>query len=264
MSLPRSKEILIGLARSSLAVLRKERVATRLYRTCTSGGALLILSTLLLVAGCASTPTPISAPAAPVAVHADTTGAIVYAIDSQNSKANIFVYRGGTLARLGHNHVMTAKQLAGKVWIHPQFEKSGLDISFQVRDLIVDDAQERRDAGTDFPPEIPQADKDATRTNMLKPDVLDAENFPEIRLQATKVQGSVDAPQITVGIAIKDVRREVIVPVTISVAGQQLKAQGEFDVLQSEFGIKPFSVGLGALQVQDRLHIRFSVVAVRS
>jgi polyisoprenoid-binding protein YceI len=225
---------------------------------------LLLLTTALAAGGCANSPAPISAPATQAAMRTDTTGAVVYDVDAQNSKVNILVYRGGTLARLGHNHVMTARQLAGKVWIHPQFEKSGFDISFQVRDLVVDDAQERRAAGSDFPPEIAQADREATRANMLKPEVLDAENFPEVRLQATNVQGSLASPQITVGIAIKDVRREMSVPVKISMAGQQLRAQGEFDVLQSEFGIKPFSVGLGALQVQDRLHIRFSIVAVRS
>lgn len=260
---PRTKEVVARLAMSSLSALRTDGAVGHTWRLRASAGVAIPL-VLLLSAGCANSPAPISTPSAPPAVRADTTGAVVYAIDAGNSKANIFVYRGGTLARLGHNHVMTAKKLTGKVWIHPHFEKSGLDISFQVRDLIVDDAQERRDAGSDFPPEIPQADKDATRTNMLKPEVLDAENFPEVRLQATNVQGSLESPQLAVGVTIKDVRRELIVPVKISVAGSQLKAQGEFDVLQSEFGIKPFSVGLGALQVQDRLHIRFSIVAVRS
>lgn len=262
--LPPTEEDGVRPSAPSLSALRTDSAATYTWRIRASACVIAILFAVLLPAGCANSPAPVSAPAAPVATHADTTGAIIFAIDSQNSKANILVYRGGTLARLGHNHVITAKQLAGKVWIHPQFEKSGLDISFQVRDLIVDDAQERRDAGSDFPPEIPQADKDATRTNMLKPEVLDAQNFPEVRLQATRVQGSLDSPQITVGVSIKDVRREMTVPVKISMEGQQLKAQGEFDILQSEFGIKPFSVGLGALQVQDRLHIRFSVVAIRS
>jgi hypothetical protein len=53
------------------------------------------------------------------------------------------------------------------------------------------------------------------------------------------------------------------VPVTFSVDPTQLSAQGEFDILQSDFGIKPFSVGLGVLQVQDRLHVHFSIVARR-
>jgi polyisoprenoid-binding protein YceI len=221
------------------------------------------LLSLFALSGCAHHPLPNAAPATHARENLDTTNATVYAIDASQSEVAILVYRAGALARLGHNHVMTAKNLAGRAWIHPQFEKSGFDISLQVRDLIVDDADARRAAGSEFPPEIPQSDKDGTRANMLKADVLDAERFPEVRVQATHVHGDLRAPEITAGIAIKDVRREVTVPITLTSDGTRLVAQGEFDILQSEFGMKPFSVGLGTLQVQDRLHIRFRIVAVR-
>lgn len=218
---------------------------------------------MLELVGCTNPARPITAPPATTHAAADTRGAAVYAVDAEKSTLAILVYRAGTLARLGHNHVMTANKLAGQAWIHPQFEKSGFDISFQVADLVVDDADARRAAGSEFPPEIPQSDKDATRTNMLKPEVLDAQQFPEIRVQATRVQGSTDAPKIVAGITIKGVRREVEIPITLTVEPARLSAHGEFDILQSEFGIKPFSVGLGTLQVQDRLHVRFSIFAQR-
>jgi polyisoprenoid-binding protein YceI len=216
---------------------------------------------MLALQACVNTARPIVPPVATAPVPADTRGATVFAVDAQQSELEILVYRAGTLARLGHNHVMIAKKLAGQVWIHPQFERSGFDISFQVSDLIVDDADARRAAGDDFPPEIAQSDKDATRVNMLKPEVLDAERFPEVRVQATNVRGELHTPQVVAGITIKDVRREVTVPVRLSFDGSKLVAQGEFDILQSDFGIKPFSVGLGTLQVQDRLHVRFTIVA---
>jgi polyisoprenoid-binding protein YceI len=224
-----------------------------------------VASTLMVFAlqGCAHAPPASVTPSSDAPVLPDTRGAKVYKVDPENSRVDIFVYRGGTLARLGHNHVMTAKQLAGEVWIHPRFEKSGFDISFQVNDLIVDDAEARRAAGSDFPPEIPQSDKDGTRTNMFRPEVLDAEQFPEVRVQATAVHGELPTVQIVAGIFIKNVRREVSVPVALSVEESQVSAQGEFDILQTEFGIKPFSIGLGALQVQDRLHVRFHILARR-
>jgi hypothetical protein len=50
---------------------------------------------------------------------------------------------------------------------------------------------------------------------------------------------------------------------SLSLEGRQLQASGEFDILQSDFGITPFSVALGALQVQDRLHVTYRVVARR-
>ena len=222
-----------------------------------------MLAMVLMLHGCTNPVRTTAMPAAPSHEAAVTHGATVYALDPEKSQVEILVYRGGALARFGHNHVMTSKKLAGQVWTNPELEKSGFDISFQVQDLVVDDAEARRAAGSDFPPEIPQADKDATRTNMLKPEVLDAERFPEIRVQASKVEGNLSAPQVVAGISIKGVRREIVIPVALSVEPSQLSAQGEFDVLQSEFGIKPFSAGLGALQVQDRLHVRFKIVARR-
>ncbi len=39
--------------------------------------------------------------------------------------------------------------------------------------------------------------------------------------------------------------------------------RGELDLLQTQFGMKPFSIALGALEVQDRLHLEFTIEAER-
>jgi len=246
---------------ASLAPCVGPRLKARTCHIRASSVFAFLAATVLSLYGCANPARPVTASSVSTAAVVDTRGANVYAIDRENSTVNILVYRAGTLARFGHNHVMTANKLAGQAWINPEFEKSGFDISFQVADLIVDDADARRAAGSDFPPEIAQSDKDATRSNMLKTEVLDAERFPEIRVQATSVHGTLGAPKVIAGISIKGVRREIEIPLSLSVESSRLSAHGEFDILQSEFGIKPFSVGLGTLQVQDRLHIRFAIVA---
>jgi len=239
-------------------------------RTVTRAGGLICLS--LLLAACprpvrppapAPTVPPTPAPTAP-APAPDTRGAAVYEVSSQESKVDILVFRGGKFSRLGHNHVMTSHAVSGRVWVHPEFPRSGFELSFPVAQLVVDDPQERRAAGSDFPPDIPQSDKDGTRKNMLRPEVLDAERYPEVRLRSARVGGTLAAPQVTAHITIKDASRDVEVPVKLAVAGQRLSASGEFDILQTEFGIKPFSVALGALEVQDKLHITFRIVTRES
>jgi polyisoprenoid-binding protein YceI len=224
-------------------------------------GGLVLLS--LLLAAC---PRPVRPPAPaptvpPTTPSVDTRGATIYQVDPGSSQLAILVYRGGKLSRLGHNHVMTSHDLAGRVWVHPEFPRSGFELSFPVAKLVVDDADARRAAGSDFPPDIPQSDKDGTRKNMLKPEVLDGDAYAEVQLRSAKVGGTLEAPQVTAHITIKDASRDVEVPVKIAVEGAKLHATGEFDILQSEFGIKPFSVALGALEVQDRLHIKFAIVA---
>jgi polyisoprenoid-binding protein YceI len=232
-------------------------------RELTRVGGLVCLS--LLLAAC---PRPVrppppapTVPPAPAAPSVDTRGATVYEISPQNSHLSIFVYRGGKFSRLGHNHVLTSQQLSGRAWVHPEFARSGFELSFPVAQLVVDDAEARRAAGSDFPPDIPQSDKDGTRKNMLKPEVLDGERYPQVKLRSAKVAGTLQAPQVTASITIKDASHDVEVPVKIAIDGAKLTATGEFDVLQTQFGIKPFSVALGALEVQDRLHIKFAIVA---
>ncbi len=74
--------------------------------------------------------------------------------------------------------------------MHPQFARSGFELSFPVAQLVVDDPEARRAAGSDFPPDIPQSDKDGTRKNMLTPEVLDGEHYPEVKLRSAQVGGT--------------------------------------------------------------------------
>lgn len=229
---------------------------------------------LLLCLGLVACPRPVRPPApapeippqpAPTqpAPPPGEAGATLYQIDPQASVLHIFVYRGGTFARLGHNHVITSKSVQGRVWMRSQFPGSGFELSFPVADLIVDDPDARRAAGTDFPPDIPAADKEGTRKNMLRKEVLDAESYPNVTVKSATVEGSLQAPKIAARITIKNASRDVVVATNIVLNGERLTASGEFDILQTDFGMKPFSVALGALQVQDRLRVRFNLVAAK-
>lgn len=206
-------------------------------------------------------PTPSVPPTAPA--PADVAGATTYRIDPQASALHILVYRGGTFARLGHNHVMSSKSLAGRVWMHRQLAQSGFEIAFPVAELIVDDPDARSAAGSEFPPEIPEADKQGTRKNMLRAEVLDAEQYPRVEVKSAKIEGTLPDLQVTARITIKQTTRDVAVPVKVTVSGDRLTATGEFAFAQTEFGMKPFSVAMGALEVKDRLDVRFTLVATR-
>lgn len=230
---------------------------------------------LLLCLGLTACPRPVQPPAPapsvpppptptePAPPPAPEAGATTYQIDPQASTLHIHVFRGGTFARLGHNHVMSSKSVTGRVWLRPQFSASGFELSFPVADLIVDDPEARRAAGSDFPPDIPEKDKAGTRTNMLRTEVLDAESYPQVTVKSATVTGSMQAPRITASITIKATTRAVEVPVSIQLTGNKLTASGTFEIKQTDFGMKPFSVALGALEVQDPLRVRFDLVAMK-
>lgn len=224
----------------------------------------LIVAVAVSLSGCPRPirPTPPTAPVTPETVE-PTRGATLYQVVPSASQVEIYVYRGGTFSKLGHNHVVSSHSLRGRVWIHPQLPQSGFELSLPVQELTVDEPEARRAAGKDFPPDVPAADKEGTRKNMLRAEVLDAEHYPNVTLRSVKIAGSLPAPQVVARITIKNANRDVEMPAQVEVQGEKVTAKGEFDILQTEFGMKPFSVGLGALEVQDRLHIRYSIVAER-
>src|SRR5262245_41857479 len=187
----------------------------------------------------------------------------VYEVDSQSSSAHILVYRGGKLARIGHDHVVSVVGLTGHIWIDPTIERSGFELSFPVARLLVDDPDARRAFGPDFREAVPDIDRAGTRRNMLRSAVLDSVHYPVVTLRSLAVAGPLQAPQVSVRITIKDGARDITVVPQIQLNGARMTASGELDIYQSDFGIRPFNVLLATLEVEDRLRVRFSVSAVK-
>ncbi len=204
------------------------------------------------------TPPAVPAPGAPTAAPA---GAHKYVVVADESLLQILVYRGGSLARLGHNHVIASHQLSGTVFVADDPLQSRFDISIPANELTIDEPAMREMAGADFPPGVPQSARDGTRKNLLSEALLDGEKYPVIRLRATDVVAAAEGFDVGVEITIKDQVHSVRVPVTLERKEGALVARGEFPLKQSELGFKPFSVALGTLVVLDEMRIRFEVVA---
>jgi len=191
---------------------------------------------------------------------ADTTGAARYEVDSVASEVRVLVYRGGTMARLGHNDVLSSRSVTGTRQLHRDIARSRFELTLPVISLIVDDPQAREMEGAEFAAEVPEAARAGTRHNLQRPEVLDAERFPTILMQSTAVSGTHDNPVLLMRVTIKGVTRDVTALARVKEEGDRLIADGEFAIQQTDFGITPFNPALGALQVQDRLGIKFSIV----
>jgi polyisoprenoid-binding protein YceI len=202
-------------------------------------------------------------PAPPPAaqISAIPPGAKAYSVVPEESLLQILVYRGGAMARLGHNHVIASHRLTGAVYVLDDPTQMRFDVSFPVNELTVDEPAMREMAGSDFPPNVPQTARDGTRTNLLSEALLDGANYPEIRLRATEVVAAGENYDVGVEIRIKDQVRIVRVPVTLERKEGALKASGEFPLKQSELGFKPFSVAMGTLVVIDEMRVHFEVSA---
>ncbi|HEU4778965.1 MAG TPA: YceI family protein [Steroidobacteraceae bacterium] len=205
-----------------------------------------------------ATPAPEPAPTAPSPIPTD---AREYSVVAEESLLQILVYRGGAMARLGHNHVIASHHLSGEVFVADDVLQSRFDIRVPVNELTIDEPAMRELAGADFPPGVPQSARDGTRKNMLSEALLDGEKYPAIRLRATDVVAAGEGFDVGVEITIKDQVRNVRVPIAFQRKEGALMARGEFSLKQSELGFKPFSVAMGTLVVLDEMRIHFEISA---
>jgi polyisoprenoid-binding protein YceI len=229
---------------------------------------LLVCVVLWGLAGCQTSPPAAPSPIPPGAAEkpagmAIPAGARVFTVAPAESLLQILVYRGGAMAKLGHNHVIASHQLSGSVYATEDPTATRFDIRFPVKDLTVDEPELRAAAGPDFPPGVPQNAREGTHTNMLSEGLLDGEQFPEIRLRATAIRsaGDGDRYDADVEVTIKGQSRVLRVPITAKWQSAELSASGEFPLKQSDLGLKPFSVAMGTLVVLDQMQVRFRLTA---
>lgn len=229
--------------------------------------ALCLLLGVWLLSSCVSTikqgQQPSESPAVSAADYpSDLQGARLYRIAAQQSKLHILVYRGGTMAQLGHNHVLSSASVTGYVWFHDSLSRCGFTLTLPINELIVDDTQARDEEGADFTTKVTDAARAGTKTNLLKPEQLDGEHYPLVRLRSLSIGGAREQPEVRVQITIKDQAREITVPAQLTRSDTSLRATGQFQIKLTDFGITPYSVALGALLVQDQLTIKFDLVAL--
>lgn len=200
-------------------------------------------------------------PPSPSAQTAPQSLPQTFRINAAASTLHILVYRGGTLARLGHNHVISSRNISGSLWRGKSLQGSGFAITVPVNALIVDDNDARAAEGEDFPLNVTEEAKQGTKTNMLRETLLDGAHYPDISISCVGLQGDSDTPMAVAALRIKDQTRQVSVPVTVSSVDGRLHVKGTFDIKQTDFGITPLNVALGALLVLDTIKIKFELVA---
>jgi hypothetical protein len=220
-----------------------------------------------LLAACGAPPVRPPPNAGAGKAHARQPGTTSYRIDSARSELRLLVYRAGPLARLGHNHVIVNRVVTG--WIDAAESVSGSSFSLEipVADFVVDDPDARAEEGADFAADVTDDAKSKTRYNMLSAALLDADRFSTITLTGVAVTQATGtgtpatwAARLIVQVAGHESR--LVVPFVLETAEGRASAFGTAVVRQSDLGLAPFSVMLGALRVEDEITIKFRVIAL--
>lgn len=188
------------------------------------------LAGLAMLAGCASPP-----PAEPGSAPAGA------------DELRVLVFRGGSAARLGHNHVLRAGDL------RVDWPAAGPVLRFRLDALAVDPPALREALGAAFASAVDDAAREGTRANLLK--ALEAAVHPEVRVVTLQQVGEGPRRAVEAEISLHGaVRRQWF---SVHVEGK--RARGEVVIRQSDFGIQPFTVLGGLLAVQDALVVQFEL-----
>ena len=185
-----------------------------------------------------------------------------YRVAGDASELRVRVYRAGPLAGLGHNHLVVTRDLSGSVLFGGTVEASSIRLQFAVASLEVDDPELRAAEGPSFESAITADDVAATRANMLGPSLLDADNYPSVRIESSDVSGNLPNVTVSAGVTIKGREFPVEVPVSVNTFDGGLVAVGQLRLAHSAIGLEPFSVAFGSLRVADELQVSFRIVAL--
>jgi polyisoprenoid-binding protein YceI len=221
---------------------------------------------LIPLAGCPTRPkgpepaaTAKIAPAAPPQRHEGRP----FDVDSRESLLTILAFRAGTLAKVGHNHVIASHDVSGTFYVPDDVSHSTFELHIPVTQLAIDEPDLRAQEGPDFPKDVPDSAKDGTRRNMLSEALLNGAQFSDIALVSQHIEPMQSGSQVRadVQITIRGQTHTVSVPVTYSLSNGELTASGELPLKQTDLGLTPFTAMLGALAVQDEMRVRFRFIA---
>jgi len=214
-----------------------------------------------LAAGCAS-PAPGPAddaseqPAAfPDAYYrqAAARGQPVYEVDPASSLIVIEVRRGGTLAHLGHDHVVASHDVRG--YLAPAAGRA--DLYLRLDRLVVDERDLRAEAQFDTQPSAEAIA--GTRANML--DQLGAGAHPWALVAVRDLAIDAAGIRMNATLTLNGSTRAMDLSPQIVLSAGEVGVDGRVALDQTSFGITPFSILGGALQVQDRVAVRFRIRA---
>ncbi len=178
-----------------------------------------------------------------------------YSIDPARSHATIAVGKSGAFSfAAGHTHEVEVDRISGEITVDPaQIERSTVKVT-------IDAARLKVTAHHEPPDDVPKVQQ-----TMDGPQVLDVGRYPQIAFESTSIQvkrRAADTIELVVAgrLTLRGSAHAVAAPVVLRLDGGALTATGRFPVKQTDFGIKPVSVG-GVVSVKDVVNIDFTIVA---
>lgn len=177
-----------------------------------------------------------------------------YAIDLLQSRVTATLTQEGFIARRYPTHRVEVKNFSGKIEVSERDEtRIAVEVEAEAKSLTNADEGMTEFERREF-------------HNVLNNSVLESDKFPKIKFVSVSVSdarksGETRSFTLNGDLTMRDVTKRVSFPVTVTISKDQLRATGDAELKQTDFGIKPYSGKLGMIRIGDEVKINFSIVA---
>jgi polyisoprenoid-binding protein YceI len=177
-----------------------------------------------------------------------------FRLDAAASRFMVRTFSGGLLWFKGHDHFIAARDFTGEAQLTPGAINPA-SLQFTVR---ADSLAETREVFTEQQKQIINKE--------IRELVLETARYPEIVFKSTDVSGTLTSggqfeARIGGDLTLHGVTRHIVIPASVMLSGNDLRARGEFTVKRGDYNVKATSALHGTIRVRDKLRLTFDIVA---
>jgi polyisoprenoid-binding protein YceI len=178
-----------------------------------------------------------------------------YVLEPAKSRFQVRATATGLLSAFGHNPTIAIRNFTGEAWFRAETpEQSSLRFQIDAGSLAVTNDVNDKDRQ-----EMERA---------MREDVLETTQYPEIRFESS----SIEAAKVTEGmyrmkvggtLTLHGVARGLEISGNVTAGDDTLRANGDFSIRQTDYGIRLVSAAGGGLKLKDELKFTFDIVGRR-
>jgi polyisoprenoid-binding protein YceI len=177
-----------------------------------------------------------------------------YHLDPSQGEFLVKTGSGGVFGAFGHKHTISIRNFSGTLQFDPaHLENSSLEMNIQADQLeVVPSKKDDKDK--------PKIEKE------MRENVLEVAEYPEIHFKSTSISAKKLTPdnyevKIMGDLTLHGVTRNIPINAKVTMLENEVKAKGDFSLLQTDYKIKPYSAAGGTVKVKNKLDFAFDMVA---
>jgi polyisoprenoid-binding protein YceI len=174
----------------------------------------------------------------------------IWGIDPSDGELLIRTGVSGRAARMGHRLTIAMKRWQATVgWAGAQPVSAELTVEVDSFEVL------RGEGGVKG---LSGPEKALVKSNALRS--LNASRYPEIRFTADAIDNTDDGYRLTGKLHIRGKSREHVIDLCTKDLGEAWQMSAESSVRQTEYGVKPYSLLMGSVQVAEEVSVSFVAV----